>query len=761
MKLFRFTSQSQKEYDGPAASAPMSSLRRPPSTSSGSVPANGVLDVSAHKAISLGSSITTSIGSTEAAERGGSLRRRARGSGNNVNESATNNGSNSNHTKETPSEDTRSKSKKIDRSQPLAPGISSRRTTKRVERHLPASKMTGNRNHNRHPRCNLQSIDESHSDSRSHDTYSIAGIPMDHDGGVTCITPLPSSSSSSSTSSHRFLTGGVDGTVQLWTIYDNPNIDPRHNQELKPRLIRKYIGHTGYIHQMARLGWFDPKARSGQDGGEGSNGSELSYETGGASTATDIKDRNNKRRRRELFVSASRDNTLRIWELDGEDRDYEGDHGTVQSWDTTHHSNPAKSKKELGSKGRKLRGHVFGGKDHGQAISGVLCVCSVPSLSNRGGISLHTAGQFVSGGSDGILRVWDVRSALNLDRVPKSGVYSTVQIQSLEKDRISVLKDVEDEKDDVDGEGRGRKNKDNNAAVPITAVICTGNTLSTVALFAADALGTIRRYSPMNQSPIGYVNNSIWWQFTGYFSTGTHSVTSLTILNSPDLAKLVCDESTSGDNVTLLASASSDGSISVWNASDAFIEPQMDGSEAQNLRIDRKKMKREALWKVHVNNDEDMGGETSKSASVTTCHNHGVAVTSLATIQGRRLTAGTNDGAIHIWDIPSESLVGSYTFGSNIQIWSLTVLSEVMYQAENEVVCVSIIVSGDNRGRIRALKNVLSDQPASSTESDAQTNDGEESLFEELFRGHSSHTSLNYSMGGSSSRRRIREVDFG
>ncbi|KAL7488822.1 hypothetical protein ACHAW6_014420 [Cyclotella cf. meneghiniana] len=763
--LSRFANQqSQKEYDGPAACAPMSSFRRPPSSGSvsGSVPRNGLLDVSAHKSTSLGSSITTSIGSTAAADRGDTLlsRRETGSSKYTMSNSVINNG-NSNKTKETPSEDTRSTSQKIDRSQPLPPGISSRRTTKRVDKHLPASKMTGNRHRNPNQRPNLQSIAESHSESgtRSHDTYSIAGIPMDHDGGVTCITPLPSSSSSSSTSSstHRFLTGGVDGTIQLWTIYDNPNVNPRRNQELKPRLIRKYKGHTGYIHQMARLGWFDPKIRSRRDSEEEYNGSELSCEVGGASTASDIKDKSYKRRPRELFVSASRDNTLRIWELDNDDQ--QGEYGALESVDTLHYANPAKSDKDSATKGRKLRGHVFGGKDHGQSLSGVLCVCSVPSLTSRGGIALHTAGQFASGGSDGVLRIWDVRSALNLERVPKSGLYSTVQIQCLETDKMSVLKDAQDKKEGlhIDGKARGRKIEENSVAVPITSVVCTGDTLDTVALFTADALGTIRRYSPMNQSPLGYVNNSIWWQFTGCFSSGAQSVTSLTILNSTDLAKFACDESASGGRVAMLASASSDGCIRLWNAADAFIEAQVAGS-----RIDREKMKREPLWKVHLNDDEDMGGEETKSStSVSTCHNHCVTVTSMSTIQGTRLTAGTNDGAIHIWDMLSESFVGSYTFGRKIQIWSLAVLSEARYQAGNEDICVSIIISGDNRGRIRALKNVLSDKPELSVTSDASTRDGEDSLYDELFRGYSSHTSCNYSMGGSSSRRLIREVDFG
>jgi hypothetical protein len=80
--------------------------------------------------------------------------------------------------------------------------------------------------------------------------------------------------------------------------------------------------------------------------------------------------------------------------------------------------------------------------------------------------------------------------------VPKSGVYSTVQIQCLEKDRVSVLKDAEEEseksedeegEEDDYGEGKEkpRQRKKEKNAVLVTSLVCCSRTVDTVALFAA------------------------------------------------------------------------------------------------------------------------------------------------------------------------------------------------------------------------------------------------------------------------------------
>ena len=54
--------------------------------------------------------------------------------------------------------------------------------------------------------------------------------------------------------------------------------------------------------------------------------------------------------------------------------------------------------------GTKLRGHQFGRNN----IGGMLCVRAVPSLTGAGGSDgdpTVSAGQFYSGGSDGLIRM--------------------------------------------------------------------------------------------------------------------------------------------------------------------------------------------------------------------------------------------------------------------------------------------------------------------------------------------------------------------
>ena len=390
MKFFK--SNNQKEYDGPAATGP--NFRRHSSEGSGSN-RNGHVPNNVMSGNGIAWSVTSSVTNSE-------TRRKTIGS---VDASSNKGGSSSQDllSKSTGSRKSNSNSssklKKIDRSQPLASGISSRRTNQKIEKHQSAEGMTGNKNNTKSG--HLSTITESSKQQQS--TCNVSKYPMHHDGGVTCIHPLPTENNAI-----RFLSGGVDGKIQLWNIND-PHGDIHDKQKLYPNWIKTYQGHRGYIHQIARLGWFDPKKKrsSHPDHYE----SEVSFNTHGSNLSLNSKDR---KRRKELFVSASQDNTLRIWELDG---DYSDDNNSVESHSTS--STQYIKTKGLSSKGKKLRGHIFGG--NGVSAQGVLCVCKVPSLSSRGVVSYENADHFVSGGADGIVRVWDVRTALSLDKVPKVG----------------------------------------------------------------------------------------------------------------------------------------------------------------------------------------------------------------------------------------------------------------------------------------------------------------------------------------------------
>lgn len=119
-------------------------------------------------------------------------------------------------------------------------------------------------------------------------------------------------------------------------------------------------------------------------------------------------------------------------------------------------------------------------------------------------------------------------------------------------------------------------------------------------------------------------------------------------------------------------------------------------------------MKREALWKIQLNEDEASGDDEESSAHQSALVKNRICITSLSACQGRRLIAGADDGKIHIWDVSSGEYEGCYELGQSIQIWSVATVSEVQYQLEDEIVNESIIVSGDNRGRLHVLKNVSS-----------------------------------------------------
>ena len=232
--------------------------------------------------------------------------------------------------------------------------------------------------------------------------------------------------------------------------------------QMIPRLVKTYRGHSGYVHSIALLGTFDPleQRRCQQESYlnemddnisfSSSPFSRHSYETKGFNHSNASLIKKIGWRKRDLFVTASRDNTLRIWELVTDEHDQYFDGSSETDCD---------GKKDPLRKGKKLRGHEFG------VTGGVLCVCALPSMpsshesslddgSNGGRLgcdgsnleedAMISAGQFVSGGSDGVLRVYDVKSALNLERVPRSGMYKTIQLQRLDpfssKDTETVVR---------------------------------------------------------------------------------------------------------------------------------------------------------------------------------------------------------------------------------------------------------------------------------------------------------------------------------
>ena len=74
------------------------------------------------------------------------------------------------------------------------------------------------------------------------------------------------------------------------------------------------------------------------------------------------------------------------------------------------------------------------------------------------------------------------------------------------------------------------------------------------------------------------------------------------------------------------------------------------------------------------------------------------------------MAAGTTDGVIRMWNVSSGLYEGAYNLGRSVQIWSLGCmieetsgdggLDETKMRPRN----TGVIVSGDNRGRIRVLR---------------------------------------------------------
>ncbi len=134
------------------------------------------------------------------------------------------------------------------------------------------------------------------------------------------------------------------------------------------------------------------------------------------------------------------------------------------------------------------------------------------------------------------------------------------------------------------------------------------------------------------------------------------------------------------------------------------------------------------MWEIELNDGNDLttginAAEESKNSACPLSisqsdrtYNGRIGVTSLTTIQsGTLMAVGTTDGAIRMWNVSSGLYEGAYNLKS-VQIWSLDVLSEQQdgqegeydggYCDERKNSVGSIIVSGDNRGRIRVLRNV-------------------------------------------------------
>eukprot|EP00580_Thalassiosira_gravida_P005781 CAMPEP_0201653908 /NCGR_PEP_ID=MMETSP0493-20130528/45223_1 /ASSEMBLY_ACC=CAM_ASM_000838 /TAXON_ID=420259 /ORGANISM="Thalassiosira gravida, Strain GMp14c1" /LENGTH=616 /DNA_ID=CAMNT_0048130455 /DNA_START=1647 /DNA_END=3497 /DNA_ORIENTATION=- len=611
---------------------------------------------------------------------------------------------------------------------------------------------------------------------------------MEHDGGVLCLAPIPDEYNPTTNAvsydrikTHRFLSGGADGTVKLWEVHEPPTDDcyggkddgDHHHhhhhhhgsygkgREMIPRLTRTYRGHTGYVHSIAVLGTLviDPIGTTNEEEtatppsplpprinsssianrrratvstmskGISRRMSHLSLDSSNSERC--LLGKNVFGKKRLLFVSASRDNTLRVWPVDESNE-------SDAYFDDNNNSGGGTYKKESGggssadplAKGVKLRGHQFG-KDN---TGGVLCVCAVPSLpsndngddnsvelddsatSNDSTPATASAGQFCSGGSDGLVRVWDVRSALRsfLGRVPKSGMYGTVQVQCI---------------------GQDNQFRGGSPPAAISALVCTHRGCvgkgEEVALFAGDAVGMIKRYSCMNEHGTGHVNSAIWWVCTGKFAGHTHPITGMSMLSSPMLIPLLCpnvdidvdDEDVTG---TMLVSSCKNGSICVWDAFDARINTQPDSSyEERRGNHDRAKSrnpKRAAMWEIELNDSEDFGRNDDVRRHSDRSSGR-IGVTSLTTLQaGTLMAAGTTDGAIRMWNVSSGLYEGAYNLGKYVQIWSLGVLSEQETVEENccededgRDECVErvirssgLIVSGDNRGRIRVLRNMSS-----------------------------------------------------
>ena len=132
------------------------------------------------------------------------------------------------------------------------------------------------------------------------------------------------------------------------------------------------------------------------------------------------------------------------------------------------------------------------------------------------------------------------------------------------------------------------------------------------------------------------------------------------------------------------------------------------------------------MWEIELNNKDEEGNNVTALSNSNTDRSSGshIGVTSLTTLQvGTLMAAGTTDGAIRMWNVSSGLYEGAYNLGRSVQIWSLGMLSERDVAAEEEdfydeddeyigrqmtIHSAGIIVSGDNRGRIRVMRKMSS-----------------------------------------------------
>lgn len=162
----------------------------------------------------------------------------------------------------------------------------------------------------------------------------------------------------------------------------------------------------------------------------------------------------------------------------------------------------------------------------------------------------------------------------------------------------------------------------------------------------------------------------------------------------------------------MLVSSSKDGSICVWDAMDARIRSQQDDDEREQEDVPR----RQAMWEIALNDGEEMDGKSKISNSDRYSKNQ-IGVTSVTAIQvGAFMAAATTDGSVRVWNVKSGLYEGAYNFGHHVQVWSLCTLSEQDNVREEEcdeygevkIHSEAILLSGDQRGRIRVIRKLSS-----------------------------------------------------